>query len=110
MKAHRLLAAVEIVFCSLPLVPALLSWQRPQAPGKLSVRSNPTGGTITIDSQSTGRLTDFTFVVSPGDHYVSVESTSLHNCAKSKSKKVSVPPGSVVSVNCTTSGWDEAKR
>ncbi len=110
MKAQRLFAAVEIVLRCLLLVPALLSWQRPQAPGKLSVRSNPTGATITIDNQSTGRLTPFTFVVSPGDHYVSVEGSSLQNCAKSESKKVSVLPGSLLSVNCTTNGWDEPKQ
>lgn len=106
MKAQRLFAVIEIVLCCLLLVPALLSWQRPQAPGRLTVNSNPSGANITIDNQSTGRPTPFTFAVSPSDHNVSVESSSLQNCAKSKSKKVSVTPGSHLSITCNANGWE----
>ena len=55
------------------LFPALLSSQRPPAPGRLSVTSTPPGAKITIDNHDMGKETDFTFVVSPGDHQVSVK-------------------------------------
>lgn len=107
MKAQRMLQAPEIVLCSLLLIPALLSSQRPPAPGKLSVTSTPSGATITIDNQSTGKETDFTFVVSPGDHSVSVKKDALPNCV---TKMVTVTSGSVVLINCTATGWGAPTR
>src|SRR5215469_11214653 len=99
MTAQRLFSAPEIMVCCLLLFPALLSSQRPPAPGRLTVTSTPPGAKITIDKQSMGKETDFTFVVSPGDHQVSVKADGLGKCANPTT--VSVPSGSKVSINCT---------
>jgi PEGA domain len=98
-----MLSAFGIALWCLLLFPAFLSPQRPPAPGKLSVTSTPPGAKITIDNQSMGKETDFTFVVSPGDHYVSVRSASLPKCAKPT--KVSVSSGSIMSIDCGVTGW-----
>ena len=97
-----MLLASGIWSCAL-LFPALLSPQRPPAPGKLSVTSTPPGAAIVIDDQPMGRQTDFTFVVSPGTHSVSLKSPSLPKCANPR--RVSVRSGSTVSINCSAGGW-----
>jgi hypothetical protein len=57
---------------------------------------------ITIDDEDMGRMTPFTFVVSPGDHYVSLP--SLPKCMQPK--KVAVSSGSTNSANCdAATGW-----
>jgi hypothetical protein len=103
MKARRMLPAPETLLYLLLLFPGSLSSQRPAAPGKLSVTSTPPGGKITIDKQPMGKDTDFTFVVSPGDHYVSVRNPSMPKCANPA--KVSVISGSTISINCSVTGW-----
>jgi hypothetical protein len=105
MKAQRMFLVSEILSCCLLLFPAPVSSQRPQTPGKLFVTSTPPGATIAIDNQATGQSTDFTFVVSPGDHYVSLTSSSLPNCKNLK--KAPVSSGHITRVNCTAAGWDE---
>ena len=98
-----MLSALGIAVCCLLLFPVFLPSQRPPAPGKLSVTSTPPGAKITIDNQSMGKETDFTFVISPGDHYVSVRSANLPKCATPT--KVSVPSGSIMSIDCSVTGW-----
>lgn len=105
MKAQRMFPANAILLCCLLLFPAPLSSQRPEAPGRLTVTSTPKGASITIDDQDTNQKTDFTFVVSPGDHSVKLTSADLPDCKKPK--KVTVSPGSTTSVNCTAAGWGE---
>jgi PEGA domain len=103
MNARRMFPAPETVLYFLLLFPGFLSSQRPAAPGKLSVTSTPPGAKITIDKQPMGKETDFSFVVSPGDHYVSARIPSMPKCANPT--KVAVPSGSAVSVNCSVTGW-----
>jgi hypothetical protein len=103
MKARRMLPASETILCFLLLFPGFLSSQRPPAPGKLLVTSTPPGAKIMIDKHSMGKQTDFTFVVSPGDHYVSVTTPSMPKCANPT--KVSISSGSAISINCSVTGW-----
>jgi len=97
--------AIGVTLCCALLLPALLSSQRPQLPGRLRITSTPPGAKITIDDQHMSQSTDFTFAVSPGDHYVAVISPDLSKCAKPI--KATVSSGSVTSVNCTVTGWDK---
>jgi hypothetical protein len=108
MRTRRTLAAPETILYFLLLFPGFLSSQRPAAPGKLSVTSTPPGAKITIDKQPMGKETDFTFVVSPGDHYVSVRIPSMPKCANPT--KVSVSSGSAISINCSVTGWGVATQ
>src|ERR1700675_4287075 len=103
MKTPRMLPAPDILLFCLLLFPSLLSPQRPPTPGTLSVTSSPQqGAKITIDDRDTGRATNFTFAVSPGDHYVSLP--SLPNCKKPT--RVTVSSSSLQSVNCdAATGW-----
>jgi hypothetical protein len=80
------------------------SSQRPQLAGKLTITSTPPGARIIIDNQLMGQSTPFTFVVSPGDHYVAVKSADLTNCG---TKKASLTAGSVMSLNCVSNGWEK---
>ena len=105
MKAQRVFPAPETLLCCLLLFQAPLSSQRPETPGRLTVRSTPPAAIITIDDQDTNQVTPFTFVVSPGDHSVSLKSPSLPDCKKPK--KVTVSSGAVTSVSCTAEGWGE---
>jgi PEGA domain len=103
MKTQQMLPTNGVLLFSMLLFPSLLSPQRPPTPGKLSVTSSPQqGAKIMIDDQDTGHATNFTFVVSPGDHYVSLP--SLPNCKNPM--KVTVSSGSPQSVNCdAATGW-----
>lgn len=105
MKAQRVLPKLGIVFGCVFLLPALLSSQRPQSPGRLRITSTPPGAKITIDDQQMNQSTDFTFAVSPGDHYVAVIGADLSKCKKPI--KATVSSGSITSVNCTVTGWDK---
>jgi hypothetical protein len=108
MTAHRMFPAPKtpkmLLWC-LFLFPARLSSQAPQTPGRLTVTSTPQqGAKIVIDGQDTGRLTNFNFVVSPGDHDVSLP--SVFNCKQPK--KVTISSGSTTSVNCdAAAGWGD---
>src|SRR5580658_1545267 len=95
--------ALETAVCCVLLFPLPLSSQRPELAGKLTLTSTPPGARITIDNQVMGQSTPFTFVVSPGEHNVTVTSAALTNCGK---KRVSLPPGSAISLNCASKGWD----
>jgi hypothetical protein len=99
---QRIFPALAMTLCCVLLSPMPLLSQRPALAGKLTVTSTPPGARITIDNQIMGQATPFTFVVSPGDHNVAVRSAALTNCGK---KKVSLPAGSAVSLDCTSAGW-----
>jgi hypothetical protein len=86
----------EMAFFCVLLFPTPLSSQTPQAPGKLLVASTPPGAKIKIDGQSMNQPTDFTFVVSPGEHSVAV--TTLAKCAKPI--QAPVKSGLVTSIHC----------
>jgi len=101
MKTQRVFPAPGILLGCLLLLRAPVSFQRPATPGRLSVTSTQ-DAKITIDDEDTGRVTPFTFVVSPGDHYVSLP--SVPKCKQPA--KVTVSSGSTKSVNCdAASGW-----
>ena len=104
MKTLRMFRALGMAFCCVFVLPALLSPQRPQLPGRLRITSTPPGAKITIDDQHMNQSIDFTFAVSPGDHYVAVISADLSKCAKPI--KATVSSASVTPVNCTVAGWD----
>ena len=105
MKARPRFLTPEMAFFCIFLLPAPLSSQRPQPPGKLSVTSTPPGAQITIDKQPMSQLTDATFVVSPGGHDVVVKGKgdTLTKCANSS---VQVESGRVTSIHCTSAGFD----
>ncbi len=91
------------VLCGILLFATLLPSQRPQMPGRLSVTSDPPGAEITIDKQRMSRPTDFTFVVSPGSHAVTVVAAALPKCATPVT--VLVRPHIVTLIHCAASGW-----
>ena len=101
--APRIVSATRLWLPFFLLFPAPGSSQRPALPGKLSVTSAPAGAGIVVDNQETGKATPFTFVVSPGQHLVSLTSSSLPKCKTPT--PVTVSSGSTQSVHCTADGW-----
>ncbi len=85
--------------CSALLFPVLLPSQRPPMPGKLNVTSTPSGVKITMDQAATNRYTPALFVVSAGNHTVSLAGGQ---CGVAR---VDVDPGSIWTANCDKSGW-----
>jgi hypothetical protein len=75
--------------------------QRPEPPGQLIVISVPPNEPITIDGTPRKRFTPFTFVVSPGNHSVSLE--NVPQCKGPQT--VPVLSGSATSITCDASGW-----
>src|SRR5262249_34110518 len=106
MSTRRISLTLKVACCLtlLQFAPDM-SAQRPPAPGKLSVTSEPPGANIRIDDQPMAKATNFTFVVSPGDHSVAITSPNLPKCAAPA--KVTVLSGSLTSINCTTAGWGD---
>jgi hypothetical protein len=88
------------VLCSLLLFPAPLLPQMPSAPGRLSVKSTPSGAVITIDNQEMRQHAPSTFAVSPGSHRVTAKDPSgkLLKCSPESPR---VASGSTVQVDCT---------
>ncbi|MDR3703912.1 MAG: PEGA domain-containing protein [Candidatus Sulfopaludibacter sp.] len=72
-------------------------------PGRLSVTSDPPGAAITIDKQRVSQSTNFTFMVSPGSHAVTVIAAALPKCATPVI--VAVRSNSVTLVHCAAAGW-----
>ncbi len=105
MKVRSSFPKLELALGCVLFFPALLSPQRPQLPGKLSIASMPPGANITIDNQATGRVTDFTFGVSPGMHSVKLTGKAPKQCAEAKF--VTVAAGGFASVLCTSMGWEK---
>jgi hypothetical protein len=89
--------------CGILLSAALLPSQRPQMPGRLSVTSDPPGAAITIDKQRMNQSTNFTFVVSPGSHAVTVVAAALPKCAAPVT--VAVRSNIVTLIHCSAAGW-----
>ncbi len=91
------------ILCGILMIVPALSPQRPQMPGRLSVTSDPPGAGITIDKQLMNQSTNYTFVVSPGSHAVTVVAAALPKCAK----PVTIPVRSsvVTLIHCTAAGW-----
>lgn len=108
MKTHRIFAARGAALCCVFFFATLLPSQRPELPGRLRITSTPQGAKIKIDDQLMSQFTDFTFAVSPGDHYVALISPELPKCAKSI--KATVVAGSITPINCTVAGWDNPTR
>jgi hypothetical protein len=72
--------------------------QLPQQPARLVIKSNPEGATITIDGKTMSQKTNATFVVSPGTHYVSINSAGGNpTCPK---RDYVVEPGQTLEVHC----------
>jgi PEGA domain len=85
------------------LFPPALSLQMPPQPGKLVIRSEPTGATIAINGKATGQQTDATFVVSPGTYKVSVGGPDgKSNCV---GIILTVASGQTVGGVCSGTSW-----
>lgn len=97
---------MKLAACCLFLFPAILSSQRPPQPGRLFVTSTPSGAAILIDGQRTGKMTDFTFLVSPGNHSLTLSQPGLQKCAVKTN--VLVRSGYTASIGCTSAGWSQA--
>lgn len=91
------------ILCGILMFAPLLSPQRPRMPGRLSVTSDPLGAGITIDKQLMNQSTNYTFVVSPGNHAVTVVAAALPKCAKPVN--VAVRSSIVAVIHCTAAGW-----
>jgi len=91
------------IVCGVLMFAPLLSPQRPQMPGRLSVTSDPPGAAITIDKQRMNQSTDYTFVISPGRHAVTVVAPALPKCATPLA--VTVRSNAVALIHCAASGW-----
>lgn len=64
--------SLEILLGLTLLCPPALSPQMPPQPGKLVIKSEPTGARITINGNIQPQRTNSTFLVSPGSYQVSV--------------------------------------
>jgi len=106
MKARRLLPVLKLALGCLLLFPALLQSQMPQRPGRLTVDSTPPGAAVTIDSQPMSRPTPFTFVLSPGQHSVSVSGKDQAGREMRCTASLNIVAGSAKAVHCTAKGWD----
>lgn len=87
------------------LLPAFVLPQRPPAPGKLLVTSDPAGANVNIDGNSIGS-TPLTLVASPGDHNVALEGANVPKPCTSPTK-VTVRPALTASIGCTATGWGQ---
>lgn len=103
MIACKMLLAIQIAAAWVFAVPAAACLQMPEQPGRLVVRSNPTGASVMIDHRLRGH-TDVTFVVAPGRTYtVSVSGQGGNpNCPD---KQVSVSSGQTVNLYCSGQNW-----
>ena len=98
MSLSRMSQVVEIGMCLVLLLSAKGSAQTPPQPGRLSIKSNPGGATITINGQPMSQKTNAIFVVSPGPYKVSIVGvTGNPNCPE---QKVQVSSGQTSEVHC----------
>ena len=104
-----MLGTVKKALCCALLWPGLGVSQRPVMPGKLIVTSTPTGLQITVDKVAMRRATPSTFVVSAGEHTVSVQGDAGKKCGAGTPAKVYVDPGSTWNVVCDQTGWKWAR-
>jgi len=107
---RRLFAIVVLALGCLFLFPGMLRAQMPNRPGRLTVESTPPGATVTIDGQVMQRVTPFTFVISPGEHRVTVQGKDEAGKEMSCTTSLNVESGSAKSLRCTAKGWEQPKR
>lgn len=105
-----MLRRFELALCGAVLFPALLSSQRPAFPGKLMVTSTPAGALITMDQAATNRATPATFVVSAGEHTVTLAGEEAKQCGVKAPAKVTVGPGATWTASCDKTGWHVARK
>jgi PEGA domain len=98
-----MLLAVEIAVTLALSLPHPVALQMPQQPGRLEVKSVPSGATVMIGGQPRGR-TDVTFVVVPGQR-ITVSVSGEGGNPKCADRVVAVPSGQTVSLICTAQGW-----
>lgn len=103
MSARVMRLTIEMSLCWGLICPSIMPSQSPGL-GRLVITSKPTGAKIFINDKPMQQLTDFTYVISPGDYKVKVtDGTGNLNCLD---KPVSVSPGQEVTVLCTEKGWE----
>ena len=103
MSAHKASIAIEIPLCWVLLFPPASTPQMPPQPGKLVIRSEPAGATVTVNGKITNQPTNATFVVSPGTYTVSVAGeTGKPNCPEIT---VKVSSGQTVERVCSGTSW-----
>lgn len=100
----------KALFCAL-LFPMLLPSQRPAMPGKLMVTSTPAGVLITMDQAATNRSTPALFVVSVGEHLITLAGEAVSQCGVGRpAASVTVGPGATWTANCDKDGWHVARK
>jgi hypothetical protein len=97
---------LELALCCLFLFPGPLRSQMPQRPGRLTVTSAAPGATVSIDNRQMSRQTPFTFVLSPGQHSVSVSGKDQAGKDMYCTASMNMPAGAAKSIHCTVKGWD----
>jgi len=105
MSSRVMWLTIEMSLCWSLLCPTAMSFQSPGFGGaRLAITSKPPGAKILINDKTMPQVTDFTYVVSPGNYTVSViGGTGNLNCAD---KPVSVSSGQEVTVTCSGNGWE----
>jgi len=106
MKTRARFSLRGKALCCLGLFPGLLVSQMPEKPGRLTVESTPAGATVTIDQQQMGRRTPYTFVVSPGQHSLSVRGKDEAGKEIDCQASLYIGAGAARSVHCTARGWE----
>jgi hypothetical protein len=102
MFARLTWLAANLSLCwSLSGQPAMLL----QSPvfGRLTVASDPAGAKITIDGTPRQEVTNFTYVVGPGNYTVAVSGGPGNLTCPARS--VSVSANTEATVTCTAKGW-----
>lgn len=103
MNPRKKLLPIEIALLATLYFPAAVALQMPPEPGKLVVKSTPSGAPVFIDRISRGN-TDITFLLVPGRTYlVEVKGEQGLSCSKS----VAVSSGQTITWTCTDKGWKQ---
>jgi hypothetical protein len=80
-------------------------------PGKLMVTSTPAGVLITMDQAATNRSTPALFVVSAGEHMITLAGEAVAQCGVGRpAASVTVGPGATWTANCDKDGWHVARK
>lgn len=103
MSAFQKPLVIEITVVFALLCSAGLSLQMPPQPGRLVIRSEPSGAVIRIDAKEMPQRTDAVFVVSPGQYSVGVSSPDGRlNCGE---RSVTVSSGQTLTMVCKENSW-----